>query len=291
MDSLEFLQRVRTLVVVAMFSDDVLMNRLVLKGGNLMDLVYDISARSSLDVDFSIDGDFPNVGELERRIKDALVSTFSEAGFIVFDVRFREVPPIVSDDLKDFWGGYKVNFKLISRERYDELDGNLDRIRRGAEPVGKRRSTRFEIDFSKFEFCDAKEEYYLDDYLIYGQSPSLFVCEKLRAICQQMDEYREAVRKHPALRARDFVDIYVASDFFPIDFTSDGFHHIMKKTFAAKKVPLALLGKVDSVRDIHREDFESVRATVKPDFPLRDYDFYFDFVLNRCRELEPLWNV
>jgi len=38
MNSLEFLQRVRTLVVVAMFSDDVLMRRLVLKGGNLMDL-------------------------------------------------------------------------------------------------------------------------------------------------------------------------------------------------------------------------------------------------------------
>lgn len=67
MNSLEFLQRVRTLVVVAMFSDDVLMRRLVLKGGNLMDLVYDISARSSLDVDFSIDGDFPDAGDLARR--------------------------------------------------------------------------------------------------------------------------------------------------------------------------------------------------------------------------------
>jgi hypothetical protein len=64
-----------------------------------------------------------------------------------------------------------------------------------------------------------------------------------------------------------------------------------QKTFAAKKVPLTLLGKLDSVRDVHREDFESVRATVKSDFPLREYDFYFDFVLERCQGLESLWNV
>jgi hypothetical protein len=291
MTSLGFLERVRTLVVIAMFSDDVLMRRLVLKGGNLMDLVYDISARSSLDVDFSIDGDFPDTEDLARRVENALVATFFEDDYVVFDVRFWEVPPFVSDDLKDFWGGYKVEFKLISRKRFGEFNGDLDRIRRSAEAVGKRGSSRFEIDFSKFEFCDAKEEYYLDDYLIYGQSPHMFVCEKLRAICQQMDEYRETVRKHRALRARDFVDICVAADYFRIDFASDGFHDILRKTFAAKKVPLTLLGKLDSVRDVHREDFESVRATVKPDFPLREYDFYFEFVLERCQRLESLWNV
>ena len=95
MNSLEFLQRARTLVIVAMFSDDVLMRRLVLKGGNLMDLVYDISARSSLDVDFSIDGDFPDVEDLARRVEAALSSAFSEEGYVVFDVGFREAPPCV----------------------------------------------------------------------------------------------------------------------------------------------------------------------------------------------------
>lgn len=291
MNSLEFLERIRTLVVVAMFSDDVLMRRLVLKGGNLLDLVYGISARSSLDVDFSIDGDFPKADDLARRVENALVSTFSDEGYVVFDVKFQEVPPIVSDGLKDFWGGYKVEFKLISQQGFDDLSGDLDRSRRNAEKVGRRGSPKFTIDFSKFEFCDAKEEYYLDDYLIYGQSPVMFVCEKLRAICQQMDEYRESVKKHRALRARDFVDIYVASDYFAIDFKSAIFHDTLKKTFAAKRVPIELLGKLEAARDVHRDDFESVRATVKPDFPLRDYDFYFDFVLERCQRLESLWNV
>jgi len=228
---------------------------------------------------------------LANRVETALISAFSDEGYVVFDVKFREVPPFVTDDLKDFWGGYKAEFKLISRQRFDDLAGDLARIRRNAEPVGKRGSPKLEIDFSKFEFCDAKEEYYLDDYLIHGQSPPMFVCEKLRAICQQMDEYRETVKKHRALRARDFVDIYVAADFFRIDFTSGGFQDILRKTFAAKKVPVRLLGSLDSVRDVHREDFESVRATVKPDFSLREYDFYFDFVLERCQGLESLWNI
>ena len=134
MNSLEFLQRVRTLVVVAMFSDDVLMRRLVLKGGNLMDLVYGISARSSLDVDFSIDGDFPDAANLANRVETALSTAFSEEGYVVFDVKFREVPPFVSDDLKDFWGGYKAEFKLISRRRFDDLPGDVARIRRNADP-------------------------------------------------------------------------------------------------------------------------------------------------------------
>lgn len=290
-DDLEFVRRIRTLAVVAMFSDEVLRGRLVLKGGNLLDLVYDISARSSKDVDFSINGDFPDQADLQRRIECALDSTFSAEGYVVFDVRFREAPQFLLDELKDFWGGYQVEFKLISQQRFDELDGAIDELRKYAARVGKRDSPKFAIDLSKHEFCDAKEEYQLEECTIYGQSPAMFVCEKLRAICQQMDEYTRTVRKHRAFRARDFLDIYVAADFFPIDFGSSDFHDTLEKTFAAKRVPLRLLGDMESVREIHRDNFDTVRATVKPEFSLREYDFYFDYVLERCRELEALWHV
>lgn len=290
MEDLEFARRIRTLAVVAMFSDEVLRSRLVLKGGNLMDLVYDISARSSVDVDFSIDGDFPDQVDLQSRIESALDSTFSGEGYVVFDVRFREVPAFLLDELKSFWGGYQIDFKLISKERFDELDGAIDELRKYAPRVGKGDSPKFEIDLSKHEFCGAKEEYQLEESTIYGQSPAMFVCEKLRAICQQMEEYTQTVRKHRAFRARDFLDIYIAADYFPIDFGSSDFHDTLEKTFAAKRVPLRLLGDMESVREIHRENFETVRATVKPEFPLREYDFYFNYVLARCRDLESLWH-
>ena len=58
---LEFLNEVKKRVIIAMFSDDDLMEHLVLKGGNLLDMVYGISTRPSKDVDFSIPGKFADL--------------------------------------------------------------------------------------------------------------------------------------------------------------------------------------------------------------------------------------
>lgn len=46
------LDRIKILAVQAMFSDDDLLEQLVLKGGNAMALVHQISARASVDLDF-----------------------------------------------------------------------------------------------------------------------------------------------------------------------------------------------------------------------------------------------
>jgi hypothetical protein len=42
---------IRKLTITALFSDDVLFEQLVLKGGNAMSLIYHISPRVSLDLD------------------------------------------------------------------------------------------------------------------------------------------------------------------------------------------------------------------------------------------------
>ena len=43
-------------VIIAIASDDFLWERLVLKGGNALDIVLGIGGRTSVDVDFSIEG-------------------------------------------------------------------------------------------------------------------------------------------------------------------------------------------------------------------------------------------
>ena len=48
------LTEIRKLTITALCSDDVLFDQLVLKGGNAISLVYGISPRDSLDVDFSL---------------------------------------------------------------------------------------------------------------------------------------------------------------------------------------------------------------------------------------------
>src|ERR1035438_5406206 len=46
---------VRRLTIAALFSDDKLFEQIVLKGGNALNLVYDLSPRTSLDLDFSME--------------------------------------------------------------------------------------------------------------------------------------------------------------------------------------------------------------------------------------------
>jgi predicted nucleotidyltransferase component of viral defense system len=47
------LEEVRRLTIIALFSDDELYEQIVLKGGNALNLVYGLSSRTSLDLDFS----------------------------------------------------------------------------------------------------------------------------------------------------------------------------------------------------------------------------------------------
>jgi predicted nucleotidyltransferase component of viral defense system len=61
-------EQVRKLTITALFSDDELLERLALKGGNALGLVYHLTSRSSFDRDFSIEGDFMEIPNAEHRI-------------------------------------------------------------------------------------------------------------------------------------------------------------------------------------------------------------------------------
>ena len=56
--------------------------------------------------------------------------------------------------------------------------------------------------------------------------------------------------------------------------------------FEIKKVPLEFLHKIKEYRDFHREGFVSLRDTVHPDVDLKDFDFYFDYVVRQTEKLE-----
>ncbi len=63
----------------------------------------------------------------------------------------------------------------------------------------------------------------------------------------------------------------------------------MGNIFAAKRVPVELIQKIPEYRDFHRPDFSSVRDTVKADVELQDFDFYFDYVVEKLAALKALW--
>ncbi len=286
------LEQIKRVAVTAMFADDELFDNLVLKGGNALNLIHQLGSRASLDLDFSMQHDFPeSQEEFCQRVCLALNKTFIQNGYAVFDVKMEIKPKAITLDMADFWGGYAVEFKLIPLALYEVHKADIVKLRKQAVSIGQ--GKKFLIDVSRFEYTVGKQEAYLDGYRIYVYSPQMIVCEKLRAICQQMPEYGPVIKRaRPgSARARDFLDIHVLMTKLCIDLELEENLRILSGMFQVKRVPISFLGKIAEFREFHRADFPSVLATVDAASKLEEFDYYFDFVLEQVAKLKPLWNV
>jgi len=273
---------IRRLIIIALFADDELMEKFVLKGGNALNLIHGIGTRSSVDIDLSMADDFTDLADAQARIERSLTDRFDAAGYQVFDFRFMPKPSRLRVGQSPRWGGYLIEFKLIKKELFDSVD--LATAQRSALLIGAEQRRIFKIDISKFEFCDAKIETELDDYTIYVYSLPMIAIEKLRAICQQMPEYPQ--RPYAKARARDFYDIYAILTSEGIDLTTPEHLEMIKGIFAAKEVELSLLGKMVDARDFHAADWPAIQQSVSGE--LKDFDFYFDFVVEIVNQLKAL---
>lgn len=275
---------IRRLVVIAVFADDELTRRVVLKGGNALALVHHIGGRASLDVDFSLEDDFADLAETERRLVHSLTDRFDSAGYIVFDASLTP-RPANPQGRPPTWGGYRLEFKLIPRTRFDQLGGDLAAIRRQAEVVAPGQQRIFTVEISKHEYCTGKLERDLDGYTIYVYSPAMIAIEKLRAICQQMPEYTMVRNKRA--RARDFYDILSILTEANVDLGTPGNLDLARHIFAAKDVPLSYIARIPEYREFHRPDWLSVKDTISGE--LQEYDHYFDAVVQATEALHSLW--
>ncbi len=284
---------VKRKAIEALASDSLLGSRLFFKGGSLLELVYGIGLRSSIDLDYSIDGDFlaSELLEIPDRVSRRLTAGFAPLNVRVFDVRFTPRPAEVSAELSPFWGGYRVEFKIISTARATALGADVEAMRREAIAVGPGFQRTLEIDISKHEHCGEHEVLRIGNERLLTYSPRLVVAEKLRAICQQMPEYRAVVRSRGARpRARDFFDIALLVERFSLALATPEFRVLLGRVFEAKRVAIELLWRVETTREFHRPDFESVLATVPAGIEVLGFDEYFDAVGLEIERLKPLWN-
>jgi len=279
-------EEVRKLTIIALFSDDVLYELLVLKGGNAMTLVHGISPRASLDLDFSMENGFEDLPDIQRRMALALADRFATVGFVPLDVKLTERPAVRKPETATWWGGYQLDFKLIDRKRYHALGPAKDRQRRESLVIAPNQTKTFTVDFSKHEYIGAKVQTELDDYTIFVYSPAMIALEKVRAICQQMEDYAPSRRTRSA-RARDFFDIHSVVTKTGFRFDAPEILDLTRLVFAAKEVPLSLLGRIENQREFHRPDWPAVRGAVAA--PIEDFDFYFEFVLSAIEPLHALW--
>jgi hypothetical protein len=294
---------IRRTIIIAIASDEVLMERLVLKGGNALDIVYQLSERSSLDIDFSMADDLSGedeLAEMKARMFHALRERFDALGYYVFAEALIERPRPRAGEKTGagitIWGGYNAQFKLISKAADIELRRELAArlLKKGEnrppteEEILESRSRQeqvtgmgservFTIEISKFEYTTGKVLREVDAFHCYVYTPAMIAAEKLRAICQQLPQYTE--RKTPAPRPRDFFDIHAIVEGIDCDLSAGEHHELIRQMFAAKRVPLELLEVIggDQVREFHRQQWVAVTDSVRR--PTESFDTYFDFVV------------
>lgn len=281
----QLLREIRRLVLISMFADDYLMDKFVLKGGSAIDLVYKIDSRASVDIDLSIEKDFDpeELSKVQDKILESLSSIFGEAGYIIFDLNFIRKPLRARPDRPSFWGGYKVEFKILPHEEKHLLDTDISMARNLSQVVGPNNVKRFIIEISKYEYCELKEEAEIDGYTIYVYTPKLLVMEKLRAMCQQMAEYEFNDGQAQPPRQKDIYDIYTLVTHLGIKFSPED-SEILQSVFAIKKVPISLLGLLPKCREDYR-DLTTVRDTIIDGTVLLPSDEYFDFVLDIINQI------
>jgi predicted nucleotidyltransferase component of viral defense system len=276
---------IRRLVITSMFADEWLMERLVLKGGNALDIVHRIGGRTSLDVDFSMASDFEDLQVAAQHLRHVLEDRFDSAGYVIFDFSLKSKPRTANAQ-RPTWGGYVAEFKIISKQLHAELGGDKHRMQVRSELTAPGQVRIFRIEISKHEHCEPRAQAELDGFTIFVYPTSLIAIEKLRAVCQQMPEYALIPARMKRPRARDFYDIVEILD-AGFDFGAPASLATTEAVFAAKEVPLSLIPRIGKYREFHRPDWDAVVQSVNR--PIESFDFYFDAVLDAMEALHPLW--
>ncbi|MHA1666578.1 MAG: nucleotidyl transferase AbiEii/AbiGii toxin family protein [Candidatus Thorarchaeota archaeon] len=276
---------IRKYILKALYRDEFLYARIVLKGGNALALIYQVGNRSSLDLDFSIDKDFEDIEFVSDRIYRALISTFEPEGVHVFDYSFDAKPKVTTED---WWGGYRAEFKLIPKDLADSLNFDIDHLRRRSLLVDTGSQKRkFSIEISKFEYIKDAQVVSYEGTEILVYTPVLLAVEKLRALLQQHKDYPKISAKAKRSRARDLYDIWAICDYFAIKL--EAFLETVESVFSAKNVSMELLNKLDQTKELHFASWSDVEISVEDS--LEDFDYYFEFVNKSAKRLYTRWKV
>ncbi len=273
-------ERIRRLAIRAIAEVSGSIGAPVLKGGNALAVIYHIGNRTSLDLDYSLERDFPDPLAAPGLLQESLASRFGDAGLHMFDFSFHLRPLVPRDEQ---WGGYELRFKVIPAAQLSE---DLERLRRTATVIGPSQERVFKVQISRHEFVGDPSVQLVDGASVRVYSPALIAAEKLRAICQQMPEYPHAKHRHP--RARDFYDIHAIFLEASVDLAHGPNVLLVRRVFEAKKVSWDLLGRIESTREFHRDDWPSVKGAVS--CLEGSFDSYFDFVVALARRLETAGN-
>ena len=293
---------IRIAVIMAVFDSTYGDEKFAVKGGTAIDLIHKVDlGRSSADVDLSAESSIDEdtfKSEFDYRLKTRMTSI----GFIPYGTKLNRRPRKNSKGENIL--GYVLSFGLVEQQYFDAKKTELEKIIKDPDKLTEdyiiEKSTKMmfpsstgsQSDKGKFTIDISLNDYWgkpvyldLNGSLIRTYSLLGIICEKIRAICQQMDAYGK--RGNKTSRAKDFYDIFIlmehSKQLEPVPFSWGEEESIeqLKKCFEKKEVPLELLSEIQNTRDFHEASFEAVKATVSSEQRalIQDFDYYFDYVV------------
>jgi predicted nucleotidyltransferase component of viral defense system len=258
--------------LIAIYSKDVLSEKIYLKGGQALRIKEQLTNRFSADIDFSYPDKIENEDVFFHLLENAIKEEFFQNNLCLFDFKATKRPKRKSDGAPDFWSGWAIEFKLIEEQKRNL---EIEQRRREALIPDGTASSKITIDISEYEYCNSVEKVTVKGVDINVYSRTLLLVEKIRAICQQHPKYPH---KAPDQRGRDYYDIErlwskVLQSGDPEAFLNDCAKHI-QPVFDAKEVDLDFLEKIFEKEfvDLQRLGWKAVKDTVAGD--LQSFDYY-----------------
>ncbi|HSH51063.1 MAG TPA: nucleotidyl transferase AbiEii/AbiGii toxin family protein [Bacteroidales bacterium] len=279
---------IKLTAIKAIFSDEKLEDILTLKGGNALNL-HGLTKRESQDLDFSIKEQVRLSKEEEGEIfKERLSQAFQEHGYELASYRFQDKPKKRRQMTPPYWGGYHIEFSIIKIEELRVLrEKNITNINAYAAPL-EDGSKKIHIDLSFEEYTEPRVKKEIEGTTIYLYSPLMIIYEKIRASCQQLDEYELTSTK---TRARDLYDIYsTLTDISNVELREevvnpDNFY-IVRRMFTLKEVPIELIPKVKDIKTKLKADYEqSVLPQIPGNTERPDFEYLFSYNMELFDEL------
>lgn len=279
---------IRQIILTAIFSSERLENILTLKGGNALHL-HGLTQRESQDLDFSIKESIRLSEEEEGKIFEHKISeAFLKEGYHLLSYKFEDKPRVRSRLTPPFWGGYVITFSIIKIEELQELQTKgIKNFNAYAESMGDG-SKKIQVDLSFDEYTAPRVAKEINGITIYLYSPLMIIYEKIRASCQQLEDYELTSNK---TRARDLYDIYsTLTDISNVDLREEVINpenfHILTRMFDLKEVPIELIPRIKDIKNRLQADY---KQSVLPQIPANteppEFDYLFAYNIELFDEL------
>ncbi|MCI3149675.1 hypothetical protein C5137_26575 [Bacillus cereus] len=291
------IQKFQNLSLYAILSSDIFTDKTVLTGGSVLNLVYNVHNRVSVDLDLSLESPIlpHEYVRLETELDYNFDKIFSKEKYKILNSRLeiRSLNLHNKFSFENLFNPkeilYKYTFQLMDLHEYQKICNFTGSTKEQREARCKdniitlpNKKNVFEIDFKWEGPIIEKQEYEINNYTLKAPSPFILLCKKMIGILAHSPHIGDTPEKFKRARAQDFFDIHslIASKMIHLqDLIQLNNLKLLQAMLTEKKIETSSLKDLKKLREFHQSNFaDSVRNMSL--IPLKSFEYYFDFIIH-----------